>query len=160
PEDFEDDEEIRRLYIHEWLGENPEYDTDMLIMDRVYARRVVLREWLREKGIDPDDVLLFDNRGVPIAERERIDENAIFVSLVLWIQAQKPDTVIPDDVSLRDLYEIANRVEFETGIPVPHYGKHLLYDGRTGEPFDRPVAVGYVHMLKLAHLVEDKVHAR
>ncbi len=160
PEDFEDDEEIRRLYIHEWLGENPEYDTDMLIMDRVYACRVVLREWLREKGIDPDDVLLFDNQGVPIAERERIDENAIFVSLVLWIQAQKPDAVIPDDVTLRELYEIANRVEFETGIPVPHYGKQLLYDGRTGEPFDRPVAVGYVHMLKLAHLVEDKVHAR
>ena len=35
-----------------------------------------------------------------------------------------------------------------------------LYDGRTGEPFDTPVTVGYIYMLKLAHLVEDKVHAR
>ena len=35
-----------------------------------------------------------------------------------------------------------------------------LFDGRTGEPFDKPVTVGYTYMLKLAHLVEDKVHAR
>jgi DNA-directed RNA polymerase subunit beta len=35
-----------------------------------------------------------------------------------------------------------------------------LFDGKTGEPFDRPVTVGYLYMLKLAHLVEDKVHAR
>ncbi|MCS6786500.1 MAG: DNA-directed RNA polymerase subunit beta [Thiobacillaceae bacterium] len=35
-----------------------------------------------------------------------------------------------------------------------------LYDGRTGEPFDRPVTVGYMHMLKLHHLVDDKMHAR
>ena len=43
---------------------------------------------------------------------------------------------------------------------MPHYGKQTLYDGRSGEAFDRHVAVGYVHMLKLAHLVEDKAHAR
>ncbi|MCX7628002.1 MAG: DNA-directed RNA polymerase subunit beta [Methylophilaceae bacterium] len=36
----------------------------------------------------------------------------------------------------------------------------ILYDGRTGEPFERPVTVGYMHMLKLHHLVDDKVHAR
>jgi DNA-directed RNA polymerase subunit beta len=39
-------------------------------------------------------------------------------------------------------------------------GKTVLYDGRTGEPFDNPVTVGYVYMLKLAHLVDDKIHAR
>ncbi|MCA9883397.1 MAG: DNA-directed RNA polymerase subunit beta, partial [Anaerolineae bacterium] len=48
----------------------------------------------------------------------------------------------------------------ETGVPVPQYGKHKLFDGRTGEAFDNHVAVGFVHMLKLAHLVEDKAHAR
>ena len=36
----------------------------------------------------------------------------------------------------------------------------LLKDGRTGEPFDQPVAVGYSHFLKLVHLVDDKIHAR
>ena len=49
---------------------------------------------------------------------------------------------------------------FETGHAVPVYGKQILYDGRTGEPFDQAVTVGLIHMLKLAHLVEDKVHAR
>ena len=39
-------------------------------------------------------------------------------------------------------------------------GKTVLYDGRTGEPFDNPITVGYVYMLKLAHLVDDKIHAR
>ena len=39
-------------------------------------------------------------------------------------------------------------------------GKATLYDGRTGEAYDRPVTVGYVYILKLAHLVDDKIHAR
>jgi len=46
----------------------------------------------------------------------------------------------------------------EAGLPTS--GKMMLYDGRTGEPFDNPVTVGYVYMLKLAHLVDDKIHAR
>lgn len=43
---------------------------------------------------------------------------------------------------------------------LPEDGKTLLYDGRTGEPFDNKVTVGYIYMLKLAHLVDDKIHAR
>ena len=39
-------------------------------------------------------------------------------------------------------------------------GKSVLYDGRTGEPFDNPVTVGYVYFMKLHHLVDDKIHAR
>ena len=39
-------------------------------------------------------------------------------------------------------------------------GQVTLHDGRTGEPFERPVTVGYMHMLKLHHLVDDKMHAR
>ena len=39
-------------------------------------------------------------------------------------------------------------------------GQSILYDGRTGEPFDRPITVGYMYMLKLNHLVDDKMHAR
>jgi DNA-directed RNA polymerase subunit beta len=41
-----------------------------------------------------------------------------------------------------------------------HAGKVTVYDGRTGEPFDRPVTVGMAYMLKLVHLVDDKIHAR
>jgi len=43
---------------------------------------------------------------------------------------------------------------------LPESGQTVLYDGRTGEPFDRPVTVGYMYMLKLNHLVDDKMHAR
>jgi DNA-directed RNA polymerase subunit beta len=43
---------------------------------------------------------------------------------------------------------------------LPETGKIQLFDGRTGEPFDQPVTVGYTYMLKLIHLVEDKIHAR
>jgi DNA-directed RNA polymerase subunit beta len=43
---------------------------------------------------------------------------------------------------------------------LPETGQTTLYDGRTGDPFDRPVTVGYMHMLKLNHLVDDKMHAR
>ncbi len=43
---------------------------------------------------------------------------------------------------------------------LPESGQTILYDGRTGDPFDRPVTVGYMYMLKLNHLVDDKMHAR
>jgi len=43
---------------------------------------------------------------------------------------------------------------------MPYGGKIILYDGRTGERFDQPVTVGYIYMMKLHHLVDDKIHAR
>jgi DNA-directed RNA polymerase subunit beta len=52
---------------------------------------------------------------------------------------------------IKDLLKKAN---------LPPSGQAVLYDGRTGEPFDRPVTVGYSYMLKLHHLVDDKIHAR
>jgi DNA-directed RNA polymerase subunit beta len=45
-------------------------------------------------------------------------------------------------------------------VEMPRSGKITLYDGRTGEPFDQPVTVGYMYLLKLHHLVDDKIHAR
>ena len=52
---------------------------------------------------------------------------------------------------IKDMLELAG---------LPRSGQVTLYDGRTGEPFERPVTVGYMHMLKLHHLVDDKMHAR
>ncbi len=53
----------------------------------------------------------------------------------------------------------AHRDEWK-GVPISRDGKILLRDGRTGEYFDNPVTVGYMHYLKLHHLVDDKIHAR
>jgi len=43
---------------------------------------------------------------------------------------------------------------------LPEDGKVILYDGRNGEPFEHPVTVGYIYIMKLLHLVEDKIHMR
>ena len=51
-------------------------------------------------------------------------------------------------------------INFFEKAKLPKNGKTQLFDGRTGESFDNPVTVGYVYMLKLAHLVDDKIHAR
>ena len=52
---------------------------------------------------------------------------------------------------IRELLKAAN---------LPHSGKTTLHDGMTGEPFGQPVTVGFIYMLKLSHLVDDKIHAR
>jgi DNA-directed RNA polymerase subunit beta len=55
------------------------------------------------------------------------------------------------EAEIKRLLELAN---------LPATGQTILYNGRTGDPFDRPVSVGYMYMLKLNHLVDDKMHAR
>jgi DNA-directed RNA polymerase subunit beta len=55
---------------------------------------------------------------------------------------------------------VAQKVAREAAIPLPTLGKQVLRDGKTGQPYDQPVTVGVMTILKLHHLVEDKVHAR
>ncbi|MBI2265673.1 MAG: DNA-directed RNA polymerase subunit beta [Armatimonadetes bacterium] len=54
--------------------------------------------------------------------------------------------------------EELRKIMKKAGVPLD--GKTILYDGRTGRPFDQPVTVGWIYILKLAHLVDDKIHAR
>ena len=63
-------------------------------------------------------------------------------------------TPVFDGASEKDIEETLERAGFNKN------GKTVLYDGRTGEPFDNEVTVGYMYILKLAHLVDDKIHAR
>ncbi len=61
------------------------------------------------------------------------------------------------------VFDSASETEIESALEtagLPKSGKATLYDGRTGESFDQAVTVGWIYMLKLAHLVENKVHAR
>ncbi len=61
------------------------------------------------------------------------------------------------------VFDGASEVELKqllTLADLPESGQVMLYDGRTGDKFDRPVTVGYMYMLKLNHLVDDKMHAR
>ena len=63
-------------------------------------------------------------------------------------------TPVFDGASEEDIEECLKMAGLESN------GKTVLYDGRTGEPFDKPITVGVMYMLKLHHLVDDKIHAR
>lgn len=64
-------------------------------------------------------------------------------------------------VRQKDLQAIQNAGDTrDILVQMPGGGKIPLFDGRTGEPFDQPVTVGYIYMMKLHHLVDDKIHAR
>lgn len=157
PETIEDDDEVRRMYMEEWLSDKG-YDVPRIMSDILYARRSALREWLKEKGIDPDSILLFEDTKISIDDRQQMDETTITTCLRLWIEEMDCDAAqdVPDD----ELAMVAERVSLNCGKPLPTLGKQTLRDGKTGIPYDQPVTVGMMTMLKLHHLVEDKVHAR
>ena len=68
---------------------------------------------------------------------------------------------LADEATKADDYEYKNSAKLDfSKIPLTEDAKTQLFDGRTGEPFDNPVTVGYMYYLKLHHLVDDKIHAR
>ena len=109
-------------------------------MDRV-------REWLSEKGFDPEPVLSDDHPG-----------EARNVCLRMWLGEEAG--VDTENMSGEEMFQEAIRLSKEEAKAAPVLGKNILYDGRTGEPFYQPITVGYIYMMKLIHLVEDKIHAR
>ena len=156
-ENLHDDEEARLIYVAAWLSQHG-YDVDRLRDDAVYARRSVLREWLRELGYNPDELLVFGDVEISRAARENADRMVQVVCMRLWMEQQGQDiSAIPSDDAL--ILE-ATKFAYEHNAPLPTLGKMALYNGKTGLPFDQPVTVGVIYMLKLAHLVEDKVHTR
>ena len=106
-----------------------------------------LASYVREGGFEPDEVLSDEHIG---AARK--------ACLTLWLEQRGERNVrrLAETNFEKRIVDVARR----TGEAPPIWGKQLLYDGRTGEAFDQPVTVGYIYMLKLVHLVEDKIHAR
>jgi DNA-directed RNA polymerase subunit beta len=156
PESIEDDAEVRRLYMAHWL-KGKKYNQDLLATNEKYARRAAVREWLRDKGYDPEEALAFEDSPVSMTDRKQMDDTARDTCLHLWLELQGQAAGSLRGTGLRHR---AEQVSLELGEPLPILGKQTLHDGRTGIPLDQPVTVGLIHMLKLAHLVEDKVHAR
>jgi len=91
---------------------------------------------------------VYQNKIKPLKEKE-FEELAINLSSGVPISTPVFDGASVDDVT--KLLELAE---------LPSSGQTTLWDGRTGEQFDRKVTVGTIYMLKLHHLVEDKIHAR
>ncbi len=103
--------------------------------------------WMKRKGYVASDVLDEDRTG--IAKR---------ACLELWMEGLGEKRV--RNRSLEELGARAEKVLLEQKVSAPIYGKQTLYDGRNGRAFDQPVTVGYIYLMKLVHLVEDKIHAR
>jgi DNA-directed RNA polymerase subunit beta len=158
-EEIKDDGDARLIYLLDWLAQRDDYDAERIFRDRTYARQSVLREWLREHGYAPEEVLpaSYDLR------RTSTEANAVTQRVALWewmrFHGSAPDGKLADydDAALLAQAEAVSR---QIGWPLPTTGKQRLYDGKTGVPYDSPVTIGVVQMLKLHHLVEDKVHAR
>jgi DNA-directed RNA polymerase subunit beta len=104
------------------------------------------KSWLKERGLDGDKV--FDERRKGVAR---------LACLRLWLQEVGVEST---SGSAEEVERTVEKLYHEKGLIPPIVGKTLLYDGRTGEPLDQPVTVGEIYMMKLIHLVEDKIHAR
>jgi DNA-directed RNA polymerase subunit beta len=104
------------------------------------------KAWVTKAGYDGEQVFGDSHPGV-----------ARDVSLRIWLE----DLGIPSrELSRDEIEETITRLSNEKNLPPPILGKTILRDGRTGTPFDHPITVGCVYMMKLNHMVEDKVHAR
>jgi DNA-directed RNA polymerase subunit beta len=100
----------------------------------------------------PVDIVL-NPLGVP----SRMNLGQIYETVLGWAGKElglKFATPIFDGASLDQVNEYTDKAG------IPRYGKTILRDGETGEPFDQPATVGVIYMLKLVHMVEDKMHAR
>jgi DNA-directed RNA polymerase subunit beta len=152
PNSIEDDEEVRRLYLEGWLGDRG-YDVYRMATDVDYARRATAEEWLRENDYEPNEILAYEISAPH--QRTEHDRNAVHACLRLWLHMMGHK-----DVSNAKLEDTAHALMIETGAPMPTLGKQILRDGKSGSAYDQPVTVGVMTILKLHHLVEDKVHAR
>ena len=106
-----------------------------------------VEKWLEERGYD--GARLFD---------DNIKGEAREACLRLWLKDMAG--VDPAGMTVEEMHQRALVIHRERRIAPPTFGKFQLYDGRSGDPFDQLVTVGSIYMLKLIHLVEDKIHAR
>ncbi len=93
----------------------------------------------------------------PLGVPSRMNLGQIFETVLGWAGMElglRFATPIFDGASLDDINKWTDKAK------VPRYGKTYLYDGETGDRFDQPATVGIIYMLKLGHMVEDKMHAR
>ena len=113
-------------------------------------RNVVIR-WLAEYGCAPRDMLnrIFDESQAGFSRE---------ACLRLWLALEAGRD--PWGKDIQGMHDQALEVHRQRGIAPPTFGKFKLFDGRTGDEFDQLVTVGDIYILKLIHLVEDKIHAR
>ena len=159
-ESLADDNDARSIYLLDWL-EPRGYEAERLFFDDGYARNAALSEWLQDKGYEAEHI-------IPETRSDASDQYARYVALREWMLYHGGELDGLDGAALAELdATLLERVAVaaqqhsnQVGWPLPSTGKQKLFDGKTGEPYDAHVTIGIAQMLKLHHLVEDKVHAR
>ncbi|MSQ11618.1 MAG: DNA-directed RNA polymerase subunit beta [Dehalococcoidia bacterium] len=120
---------------------------DQRDLDNLVVRWEQVREWLAKRGYDMDRLM-----------DDAVEGEARDACLTIWLK--EVAGVNPKGKSSKEMLAECLRLYREQHLAPPILGKMVLYDGRTGETFNQPVTTGYIYMMKLIHLVEDKIHAR
>jgi len=157
PQTIRDDDEVRLLYMEQLLADK-NYDLDRIAYDEAYARWAMLEVWLQEKGYKPENLLVYREMVSMDPEMEIKDQRVIDACIRLWLT--KNEVEFDTKATGSEIRKVGENHTVRTGLPIPVIGKQRLRDGKSGEAYDQPVTVGVMTMLKLHHLVEDKVHAR
>lgn len=106
----------------------------------------ITKAWVTSQGFDGEKVFSDAHAG-----------KATEACLRLWLEELG---IASRDLNQQELEQAVDKASTEKNQSPPILGKAILRDGRSGEPFDHPITVGSIYMMKLNHLVEDKVHAR
>ncbi len=138
------EDHLARRWLVETAGALNTYDLDNQFIDWEKVD-----SWLSERGY----------------ERERLWSDAasnhgLAREACLRIWFAETVGVKVDGLKPAELFAEALKLAREKNVSAPVFGKSKLLDGRTGEEFDQPITVGNIYMMKLVHLVEDKIHAR
>lgn len=164
-----DDYEAAQLYLRALLNERrgtksalTAVEIEELVRSKRLMRRYWLEMWLKEQALNPKEALIWDTDKRDEEDLYEVDTLAMRLSLEYWIRYHEYEERLAeiDIENFQEVEKLARKISREIGWPIPYSGKERLYNGKTGDAFDNPVTVGTVYMLKLAHLVEDKVHAR
>ncbi len=138
------EDELGRAWIAQKAGAIPPLGFD----GNTVVDMAKVKAWLEPRGYKAERI--FNDKHLGEAKR---------VCTRIWLQEEAGVNV--DDLKNDDqLFAKARTLYKEKKMAPPVFGKTVLYDGRTGGRFDDPVTVGHVYMMKLIHMVEDKVHAR
>jgi len=145
--DGADDKDIQDGLARVWITQeagavqtNP--DTGESVIDWATARK-----WVENHGYDPEMVFNESNRGA-----------AAEICQKLWLETEFGTPA--KKMNAKQLADAVYKIKEKNNKVPPTTGKYNLRDGRTGDEYDQPVTVGNIYIMKLNHLVEDKVHAR
>jgi len=144
--DGADDTNIEDALCRAWIARQSGAADPNPGKDKAPYKQDIAINWVNSHGYDGKAVF-----------NEAISGKARDIGLRLWLEELN---ISARNLSAEALEKVVEKVNREGRFAPPTYGKTMLHDGRTGQPFDQPVTVGSIYMMKLIHLVEDKVHAR